>query len=193
MPVDLDEYVLSYVKKGWSLVPLKGKVPTIKNWTHLPPTTEDQGKEYLAQGNVGIRTGEISGLVVLDVDPKHGGDESLERLNHDFSNVPMVRTGSGGRHYYFKYPPTGLRNSTGALGPGLDIRGDGGQVVCPPSIHPETGNEYVWEKPEDGILPDFPERFLGILISQPITTPIDSRNGNTIPDVLHFGTELDII
>ncbi|MHB8481618.1 MAG: bifunctional DNA primase/polymerase [Nitrospiria bacterium] len=152
-----------YIKTGFSLVPLNGKIPTVKDWTNLPKTTLEQALGYEKRGNFGIRTGPISGVAVLDVDPKTGGDESLEKLSLDLNGVPTVRTGSGGRHFYFAYPSEGLKNSAGKLGRGLDIRAEGGQVVAPPSIHPDTGKPYVWEINLNDSLPPFPQKILELL------------------------------
>jgi hypothetical protein len=95
--------------------------------------------------NVGIVTGEISNLIVLDVDPKHGGDASLEGLERRYGPLPVTvesRTGGGGRHLYFAHPGQFVRNRVG-LAQGIDLRGDGGYIVAPPSIHP-TGGSYAW-------------------------------------------------
>jgi len=95
--------------------------------------------------NIGIVTGEISNLIVLDVDPKHGGDISLERLEHRFrplSATVEAVTGGGGRHLYFAHPGGLTRNRAG-LAQGIDLRGDGGYIVAPPSIHP-SGRPYEW-------------------------------------------------
>jgi hypothetical protein len=96
--------------------------------------------------NVAVRTGAASGLVVLDVDPDHGGLATLaelQRIHGGLPPSPAVRTGSGGRHYWFAHPGDNVRNSAGLLGPGLDIRGDGGYVIAPPSIH-AAGSRYFW-------------------------------------------------
>src|SRR5262249_36511973 len=87
-----------------------------------------------------------SGLVVLDIDPRHNGLASLEKIRrkHGLSKTTRVLTGSGGHHLYFKHPGGEVRNSTGLLGEGLDVRGDGGYIVAPPSVPPETGNPYKW-------------------------------------------------
>ena len=90
-------------------------------------------------------TGAVSQLVVLDVDPAHGGSESLASLvtqNGPIEPTIEALTGGGGRHLYFCYPGFPLNNRTG-IAPGLDIRADGGYVVAPPSIHP-SGRAYVW-------------------------------------------------
>jgi putative DNA primase/helicase len=97
--------------------------------------------------NSGIATGAVSGLVVLDVDPRHGGEESLQQLidahNGDFPETVTSLTGGGGGHFYFASPGVLVRNRVGLM-PGLDIRGDGGYVVAPPSLH-VSGQLYVWE------------------------------------------------
>lgn len=96
--------------------------------------------------NVAIRTGEPSGLVVLDVDPAHGGDGSLARLLDVHGRLPPgreVATGGGGRHLYFRHPGHRVPNDAGRrLGDGLDIRGDGGYVLAPPSHH-RSGGRYA--------------------------------------------------
>lgn len=109
--------------------------------------------------NVAIRTGAVSGLVVVDVDPDHGGDASLERLVGEHDCLPasrVVRTGSGGRHLYFRHPGGVVRNDAGRrLGPGLDIRGDGGYVIAPPSRHVSGGRYAV--AGHGGTLPELPD------------------------------------
>ena len=86
--------------------------------------------------NIGLRTGRGSGCWVLDED----GDEGIEALRTlEAKHGPLpktwtVRTGSGGRHHYFKWP-AGLevRNSQGIAGLAIDVRGEGGYVIAPPS------------------------------------------------------------
>jgi hypothetical protein len=96
--------------------------------------------------NIALRTGDV--FVVLDVDPKHGGDEALAELEAAHGRLPetwRVKTGGGGAHLFFQ-PPLGapLRNSAGKLGPGLDVRGVGGYVVAGHSNH-ISGSDYVWD------------------------------------------------
>ena len=155
--MDKREAALSYVERGWNLVPLNGKVPKLKGWPELPPTTEAVAIDYSKQGNIGIRTGKISNLAVIDVDLK--GLEHLPALKLPLT--PRVRTGSGGLHLYFRYPEGGLSNSTSKIVQGIDVKAEGGQVVAPPSIHSVTGESYVWEIPPDECpLADFPEPIL---------------------------------
>ena len=73
----------------------------------------------------------------LDVDPRNGGDVTLARLEAAQGPLPktvIVETGGGGRHYYFRVP-AGAPNRCGKVGPGLDVKGEGGYVVVPPSPH----------------------------------------------------------
>jgi len=96
---------------------------------------------------VGIATGPESGLVVLDVDPRHRGDDTLAELESQHGKLPdtvEALTGGGGRHIFFEHPRTAVTNSVAALGPGLDIRGGSGYVVAPPSVH-ASGRTYEWE------------------------------------------------
>ena len=99
--------------------------------------------------NLAIRTGARpagAGVVVVDIDPAHGGDTSLAELRAVHGPLPVtleVRTGGGGRHLYFAHPGGPVPSSAGRLGAGLDVRGDGGYVLAPPSRH-ASGSRYRW-------------------------------------------------
>jgi putative DNA primase/helicase len=117
---------------------------------------------------VGLRTGAGSNLVVLDIDVKSDGEASLTALEAEYGRLPVtvtVRTGGGGRHFFFAHPGEELRNSAGKLGPGLDIRGDGGYVVAPPSRH-ASGRCYAWDNdtaPGEIVPAELPEWLLSLL------------------------------
>jgi hypothetical protein len=140
-----------YLARGWSVLPLRPheKRPLIP-WGHLRnerPSEHDIAEWFgrWPDANIGIVTGEISNLIVLDVDPKHGGDDALRRLERGYSPLPATVeavTGGGGRHFYFAHPGLPTRNRTG-LAQGIDLRGDGGYIVVPPSVHP-SGKLYEW-------------------------------------------------
>jgi DNA-binding MarR family transcriptional regulator len=95
---------------------------------------------------LGLRTGATSNVVVLDVDLDKDGLNSLialQRLGMDITGCQVQLSGSGESfHLFFRHPGGYVPNSQGALGPGLDVRGDGGYVVVAPSVHPATGACY---------------------------------------------------
>lgn len=97
--------------------------------------------------NLGVVTGKSSGLLVIDVDPRHGGDIALGQLEREHGRLPNTIetvTGSGGRHILFQYRAHQIvRNSAGRIGPGIDVRGEGGYFVAPPSMH-ASGARYCW-------------------------------------------------
>ena len=147
---------LDYLGRGWSVIPIRKnkKRPAIRwqQFQHDYPN-EQVVHDWFSRwpkANVAIVTGELSGIVVLDVDKQHGGDASLEQLERENQPLPdtlEVRTGGGGRHLYFTHPGVRVRNRVGVL-PGVDIRGDGGCIVAPPSMHP-SGKRYKWVKQHD--------------------------------------------
>jgi hypothetical protein len=108
--------------------------------------------------------------VVLDVDPRHGGDVTLDQLQRRHGALPMTwtaKTGGGGWHYFFTANQE-VRNNAGKLGDGLDIRGTGGYVVAPPSVH-VSGNRYSWapgRAPADVPLAAMPEWLVAATRSQ---------------------------
>jgi hypothetical protein len=140
-----------YLARGWSVLPLQhgGKRPLFA-WEMLQQHRADAAAlaQWFARwpgANIGVVTGEISNLIVLDVDPRHGGDDSLAALEQRFGVLPdtaEARTGGGGRHLYFAHPG-GLVPNRAGLAQGIDLRGDGGYVVAPPSRHP-SGESYTW-------------------------------------------------
>lgn len=113
------------------------------------PPSETSIKKWWTQwprANIGILTGGRTGLVVLDLDPRHGGDQSLRQLEQRFGPLPHTVeqiTGSGGKHFLFLSNPGAKVQSKVAIAPGLDLRADGGLIVAPPSLH-ACGNRYEW-------------------------------------------------
>ena len=125
-----------------------GKHPRIREWQQKASTNELRIREWWKrwpEANICIATGQASGVVVLDVDPRHHGDRSLqefESVHGSLPSTPVCRTGGGGCHFYFLAPNGAFPNKANVL-PGLDIRGDGGYVVAPPSLH-VSGERYQW-------------------------------------------------
>lgn len=129
-------------EKGWLIFPCQpnDKVPFPRSNGLLDAKTDTAAiRAYWSRrpdANLAIRTGKESGIVVLDVDGDEG-NESLRALCAKYDDLPTtlsVVTPSGGSHYYFQHPGHEVRNTAGFPGPGLDIRGDGGYVLSPPSV-----------------------------------------------------------
>ena len=152
---------LHYAKQGWMVFPVHGinngkctcgrsncGSPGKHPMSALAPhgcqdATADQHKiqEWWAknpQANIAVATGKGSGFFVLDVDLPEG-EHSLEALENQHGKLPITVeqiTGGGGKHLLFKFPDNcDIRNSTGRLGPKLDIRGEVGYIVVAPSSH----------------------------------------------------------
>jgi hypothetical protein len=136
---------LAYLDLGWNVMPLRpdNKKPYLNEW--LPLQTE-RVEPYEVEGwwlrypnpNVGIITGSISSLVVFDLDTQGAKDYCKQQ---GVPRTPMSET-SKGMHLYLKYPSVLVGNKTDKK-IGMDIRGEGGYVVAPPSVH-ETGFVYKW-------------------------------------------------
>lgn len=184
---------LSYASRGWPVFPVHGirsqgaqctcgrrdcgspgKHPRTENG--LKDATLDERTirgwwQRWPDAGVAIATGH--GLVVIDVDVHKGGDDSLvdaRRLLGELPDTVEVVTGSGGRHIYLHAPEgASVRCSAGQLGPGLDVRADGGYVVAPPSLH-ASGRRYAWElsgDPDDVGVAPLPDGWLQRLTAAP--------------------------
>jgi putative DNA primase/helicase len=155
--ITLLESALAYAARGWPVFPLvpRTKLPLTQNGFKSATTDTEQITRWWTatpDANIGVPTGERSGITVLDVDVKpwknQHGDETLGALLAEHGSLPATleqTTWSGGTQFIFRYEP-GVRNSSGKLGPALDIRGEGGYVVVPPSYVHEDGREgtYSW-------------------------------------------------
>jgi hypothetical protein len=148
----VERAALAYLDRGWGVIPVesRGKRPLLR-WEEfqrrlpLPKEVREWFRRW-PNANLGIVTGRISGLAVVDVDPRHGGAEALAALERAYALLPAtveVQTGGGGRHLYFSSSRESLRSRV-ALAPGVDLRAEGGLVVAPPSIH-ASGGLYRWE------------------------------------------------
>ena len=129
----LKSAAVEYISRGWNVIPLIGKIPP-KGFALKKTFTERVTKMDIDSwpmfNNIGIVTGEISNLAVLDVDTDKGGKKSLEGKFIPLTRT--VKTPRGGWHYYFLWNPH-ARTSVGGLGNGLDVRANCGYVVAPPS------------------------------------------------------------
>jgi hypothetical protein len=156
---------LEYASRGWPVFPVHvpagdgcscgnpdcehvGKHPRTQHGL-IDATTDDATiRQWWAQwpgANIGIRTGLPSGIVVLDIDPRHGGDETLADLERQHGALPSTIesiTGGGGRHIFFVHPGGEVKSHN--VAPGIDVKADGGYIVVPPSLH-FSGSIYEWE------------------------------------------------
>lgn len=154
--VPLREAAVSYAHRGWPVFPLHGKVPYKDSHGHREATTEE---ERIARwwthhpgANIGLPTGEASGVLVLDMDMPEGY-YSMKMLVRDFGSLPDTRrsrTANGGLHYFYRYPQDGT-TYPGTVGLhqliGLDVRAEGNYVVLPPS-RLYGRKYYTWPRPE---------------------------------------------
>ena len=177
--MDTVAFAKKYAEQHWQVFPLqpKQKTPIVK-WADVATSDENMAVGWWdnnPEANIGIACGKRSGVIVLDVDAGHGGYESMADLRERYGEIPetaVVKTGSGGEHIYFKHPGVEIRNSASKLGKGLDIRGDGGYVVAPPSIHP-NGNAYEWVvRPREVGLADMPQWMIDLLTVKEIPVPV---------------------
>jgi hypothetical protein len=130
-----------------------GKHPRLKGWQKRTANDLDELRGWFARypnTNIGAVTGEAVGIFVLDVDPdknpKKCGAASLRHFVGLHGALPytfITLTGGGGLQAFFKYPSgVKIENSASKIGPGLDVRGDGGQVLLPGSLH-KSGKRYA--------------------------------------------------
>ena len=139
---------------GFSVIPIRSdsKKPYIE-WREFQDrkATEKEIRTWwkkFPNANLGIVTGAVSGIVVVDVDIDKekgiNGFDTIKEKKLTLPATPTVRTGRGGCHYYFRHPEGEISNFQNRDDlRGIDLRGDGGYVVAPPSIH-ETGRRYEW-------------------------------------------------
>jgi hypothetical protein len=169
------ECALDYASFGWSVFPCHsirdgkcsceenelckkpGKHPRTMNGFKDATTNEAIIKEWWKKwpdANIGCATGEISGIVVLDLDTKH------DRTSNEFILPITVCAISGGlgEHFFFEYPGHYVKSTNGELfGPGVDIKGDGGYVILAPSSH-ISGHCYEWKfGPDDAEIAEIPK------------------------------------
>ena len=162
---------LSIANHGWPVFPCtKDKKPRIENGFKSGSTNSDKIKAWWDKwpnASIGVPTGSTIGCFVLDVDLPDGpiSLSDLEKTHGPLPTTLEQRTGSGGRQLFFKMPPSvDIRNSAGKLGKNLDVRGNGGYVIVPPSGHPSGGN-YAWISPK-GTPPATPPKWLLDLVSK---------------------------
>jgi hypothetical protein len=148
-----------------------GKHPRFSLWQELANNDPKRVAHWFKRkqwlnSNVGILTGAKAGVLVIDIDPRHGGDETLQELVTMYGALPetlVAATGGGGMHIFYTLPEgVKLRNSK-ALGKGIDVRGEGGLVVGVGSMH-ASGRPYEWLT--DVEIAPLPELLLTLLTTE---------------------------
>lgn len=174
------ERALLCLARGLAPLPIsshgEGKAPYIK-WAKYETTlpTKEEVEEWWSKypnAKLGIVTGSVSGIVVVDVDPRNGGTASLKSLN--LPPTYIVKTGGGGWHYYYRLPIGAIVPKFQKWKPGVDIQGERALVVAPPSLH-KTGNLYE-EVTDFNQLTDAPEWLLNLA---------QAKRGLAVRDVLN--------
>lgn len=194
------DYALEYAARGWRVMPLhhiENKACTCRKATCRTPakhprildplkraTTDEaqlrQWWEMWPEANIGVATGEASKVIVLDVDPKNGGNETLKKLlaeHGELAEKVAARTGGRGFHLLFEHPGGHWPNTQSSpdrpspIGQGLDFRGDGGLIVAVGSEH-ISGGIYEWLNPPNGHLPQAPQWLLDKLRNRKSSTVI---------------------
>lgn len=187
-----------YVAQGWAIIPIHvlingqcscmrgpqicevgkdaGKHPVQAGWNTAASWVRSEAGVLRHWGDprgipysIGLVCGEASGVWLLDVDPRNGGFESLERLEAEWGeSLPgtrVAKTGGGGRHFYFKLPD-GVKYKKGPLHkdyPGLDVQANGSQSVLPPSTH-ASGNRYEWITPPAQEIVEAPKALTDMIV-----------------------------
>lgn len=177
-----------YLRRGFSIIPLappvngdvkSGKKPTIpwKVFQSRKPTQQEIDQWFFRSShNIGIVTGRISGIVVVDCDD----EQAVRWCQEELADTAMIaRTGSG-FHLFYSHPGSVIRNGAKLQGLNLDLRADGGYVVAPPSVH-HSGQSYM----KLGDWTSWPPRFDPCWLSR--------RNDNAVSVISDNGVDSDRI
>lgn len=173
-----------------------GKHPHITEWPAKATTDPAQIAAWARQWpgcNWGGITGKRAGRIIIETDARAGGDDGLFELERHYGPLPETRTyrsGSGGTHYVFAYPPAlegRIANSAGELAAGVDVRGMGGMGLLPGSLH-KSGNRYALV--DDLPIAHLPAAWLAALASK---APERSQWARTASDgpLAEFGPIMD--
>lgn len=146
--ISLISAALTYAASGLPVFPCvpRGKEPAISRGFYAATTNPQTIRRLWRQSdcNIGIPTGSVSGVWVLDIDGDDG-EANLHALEARHGALPATREviSGGGRHLWFAYNTGEIPSTAGRIGSGIDVRCDGGYVIAPPSIHP-SGRAYRW-------------------------------------------------
>lgn len=179
------KWALLYRRFGWNPLPtVRGEKRPFGGWIKYQNerVTEEEVRKWWTQApaaNIGTVTGGISGIVVIDIEK--GGS------TNGYPPTVTSRTGGGGWHLFYKHPGIPIKNSTKNIALLTDVRGDGGFIILPPSLH-ASGNKYEWVvSPEEADLAELPQDLLEKLVGAkkktdwkefPTTTVVEGERNN---------------
>ena len=142
---------------NWAIFPVnpKTKTPYFRGWQEIASSNPNEiegifsGLQYAA---IGVCTGKASDLICIDIDERaeYSGLSNYQKAGFELPNCLMAETPSGGRHLYFKQPLSRIRNSASLIARGVDVRGEGGYIISPPS-HTVYG-AYSWKCSPEAVL-----------------------------------------
>lgn len=179
--VSADMEIFKQLSEKFSLIRLKGKRPIEDEWQRYCHHRREFDQIGFQHGdNAGIACGPASGVIVLDIDDLELYDKTAFKRGWSLPETRVHLTGSDNFHIFYRYPDDMALGNKSFKGLGFDIRGVGGQVVAPGSIHPDTGKPYTIEK--DVPLADCPHWLIDLYSDQPV-------NG----DGTHYGIDADSI
>ena len=169
-----------------SLIPLIGKKPIEPNWQQWSYKIRPYDPAEFQGRNAGIVCGPASNRLVLDVDDVNRFKSTCGEMAWELPETLTIETGRGKPHYHFTFPRDGRHYGNKSFGPktkrnyGFDLRGAGGQVVAPGSIHPDTGKPYRIIK---NVPPAAPPQWLIDLYDEPKPEPRSSTCGGWNGDI----------
>lgn len=182
-----------YQNDGWAVFPVNGKVPATRNGVKDASTAPRKAAIWWArypERGVALATGQPSGAWALDLDGKVGTD-AFVALQGEHGRVPETvasRTGGGGYHLLWRMPEDGdVRNSASQVAEKVDVRGTGGYIVLPPSLHP-SGDRYEWlagRSPDECTVKAAPD-WLIEMVRAPTVSAADGKRV-TVPDTIPEG------
>lgn len=191
-------WALRYLRAGLSVIPChpQTKIPSLK-WEKFQNrrAAENEVLEWFKSGqeNIGVVTGQLSNLAVIDADGTLGISAAVQ---HGLYSPVTVLSGRG-KHLWFQYPKEGITNSASKIAPGIDVRGEGGVVIAPPSLH-ENGKKYRFQNGFAGIgrLPLFPKKLMtktDAILETSNTTNSDAWLNEAINDLRNGHTHNNLV
>ena len=191
------DYALAYRQAGYGIIPVGKEKKPIISWEKYQKekASENQIRQWWDKwpdANIGIVTGVLSGLAIIDIDTEEGM-EAIQEYVPDTLIMPTATTPGGGKHYYFSCTDETLRNNAGLI-KGCDLRANGGYIIAPPSKG-NNGKKYTWAKNLDlsiTDLPLLPQKYLDFINSavntfnQPVNTGKMFQAGTRDNDIFHI-------